>query len=113
IHRPVEWSIWALPSTELERIYKQLSEVTFNKEERNKSLAVYNIGIYKNLVQVQIKNWWREAVERENIGEVELEKLSEEQAEQVLLKKLGDYIYLHFNEGEDQKKKRLQQVSGK
>src|SRR5690606_2392207 len=39
IHRPVEWSIWALPSTELERIYKQLSEVTFNKEERNKSLA--------------------------------------------------------------------------
>jgi hypothetical protein len=30
-------------------------------------LAAYNIGIYNNLVKVQIKNWVKEAEEREEL----------------------------------------------
>lgn len=113
IHRPVEWSIWALPAAELEKIYTTLSNAVFSKEERNASLAAYNIGIYKNLVEVQFKNWWKEAQEREESGEAAPEQLTEVEAEKVLLKKLSDYIYLHFNEGEEQKKYRVQQITDK
>jgi molybdenum cofactor biosynthesis enzyme MoaA len=65
IHRPEEWSIWALPSETLEKIHTELSQVLFTKEERTGSLSAYNTGIYNNLVNVQIKNWWKEAGERE------------------------------------------------
>jgi len=113
IHRPVEWSIWALPAAELENIYNTLSNTVFTKEERSASIAAYNIGIYKNLVDVQFKNWLKEAQEREASGEAAPDKLSEVEAEKVLQKKLSDYIYLHFNEGEEQKKYRVQQINEK
>jgi hypothetical protein len=35
------------------------------------------------------------------------------EAEKVLLKKLSDYIYLHFNEGEEQKQYHIHQINEK
>ena len=113
IHRPVEWSIWALPANELKTIYNTLSNNVFTKEDRNAPLGAYNIGIYKNLVEVQFKNWWKESKDREASGESAPDQLSETEAEKVLLKKLRDYIYLNFNEGEEQKKYRVQQITDK
>jgi molybdenum cofactor biosynthesis enzyme MoaA len=113
IHRPVEWAIWPLPSAELSNIYKTLSEIVFTKQDRPSPLSAYNISIYKNLVDVQFKNWLKEAQEREAGGEAAPDMLSEVEAEKVLLKKLSDYIYLHFNEGEEQKKYHVQQINEK
>ncbi len=113
IHRPIEWSIWALPSEELTRLYQQLSTVVFGKEDRGGSLSAYNVSIYNNLVNVQFKNWLHEAIEREererNKTVVELES----DAQVFFENSLKDYIYTNFNEGEEQKKHRLQQVLDK
>lgn len=108
IHRPLEWSIWALPENELKQIYDTLSSATFSKEDRAAPLAAYNISIYKNLVQVQIKNWVQDAREREMRNEKpEGAALSNEDAKALLEKKIADYVYAKFNEGEEQKKYRL------
>ncbi len=108
IHRPIEWSIWALPSATLSDVYGQLSSVAYGKEDRTGSLSAYNISIYNNLVNVQIKNWLKEAVEREErestLTPVELEA----DAQQAFETALADYVYKNFNEGEEQKKYRLQ-----
>jgi hypothetical protein len=113
IHRPVEWAIWPLPSAELSNIYKTLSEIVFTKQDRPSPLSAYNISIYKNLVDVQFKNWLKEAQEREAGGEAAPDMLSEVEAEKVLLKKISDYIYLHFNEGEEQKQYHVHQINEK
>lgn len=113
IHRPVEWSIWALPPDELEKIYNQLSSVQFTKEERSAPLAAYNIGIYKNLVEVQIKNWWREAEERESQQTLSAHVMDEEHAKQLIEKNINNFIYMSFNEGEEQKKFRAQKIIAK
>lgn len=109
IHRPVEWSIWALPADELEKIYTSLSSVVFTKEERQTPIAVYNIIIYRNLIEVQIKNWKKEAQERtfEN-GPTFNASIDEVKAEKALFKKMEEYLSLNFEEGEEQKKHRLQ-----
>ena len=52
IHRPVEWSIWALPVPDLKRIHETLSEAIFEKNDRQGSLSSYNISIYDNLFSV-------------------------------------------------------------
>lgn len=110
IHRPEEWSIWALPSETLEKIHTELSQVLFTKEERTGSLSAYNTGIYNNLVNVQIKNWWKEAGEREirekdkTIVELEVD------AEIEFKKSLQDYVRSAFNDGEEQYKLRLQSI---
>jgi MoaA/NifB/PqqE/SkfB family radical SAM enzyme len=113
IHRPIEWSIWALPSQQLSQVYSQLSAVAFGKEDRAGPLSAYNIGIYNNLVNVQIKNWLKEAGEREerenNKTVVELEGDAQEFFEAAL----HDFVYASFNEGEEQKKYRLQNAIDK
>ena len=113
IHRPVEWSIWALPHAELEKIHAQLSTVEFTKEEKSGGLSAYSIGIYKNLVNVQIKNWVSEAKEREKRVAHTGPAISEADAKVLFEKKITDHIYSKFNEGEEQKKYRLQQLFAK
>jgi molybdenum cofactor biosynthesis enzyme MoaA len=110
IHRPIEWSIWALPSSELETIYTNLKNYHFSKEELKASLASYNIGIYKNLVEIQFKNWWKESIVRERSDEYKSIELTEQIAKHLLREKITKYIYLNTNEGEEQKKYRLQHL---
>ncbi|MBL7799986.1 MAG: radical SAM protein [Chitinophagales bacterium] len=103
IHRPEEWSIWALPSATLTEVYQQLSAVVFEKEDRAGSLSAYNISIYNNLVNVQIKNWLKEAIEREEREATKTPIELEEDAQVFFENALHDYIYVNFNEGEEQK----------
>lgn len=103
IHRPEEWSIWALPSSVLTEVYQQLSTANFAKEDRTGSLSAYNISIYNNLVNVQIKNWLKEAVEREEREAIKTPIELEEDAQVYFENALRDYIYANFNEGEEQK----------
>ena len=113
IHRPVEWSIWALPYEELSKLYEQLNAVQFSKEDKGGSLSAYNIGIYKNLVGVQIKNWVTEARERTE-SEIQVnETLTEADAKKLFEKKMHEYVYATFNEGEDQKQYKLQNLFDK
>lgn len=107
IHRPVEWSIWALPHSKISEVYQQLESIVFSKEDRVGSLAAYNIGIYNNLVKVQIKNWVKEAEEREELERTKTSFEIEGDAKEYFEKKLKEYIYANFNEGEEQKKYRL------
>lgn len=110
IHRPVEWSIWSLSAEELEKIYAQLGNFKFTNEEKSAPLATYNIGIYQNLVEIQFKNWWLDAIEREKTKEIPEVLVDENSARSLLKDKITQYIYLNTNEGEEQKKYRLQQV---
>jgi len=107
IHRPVEWSIWALSQSKISEIYSQLSSVSFSKEDRTTSLAAYNIAIYHNLVNVQIKNWIREAQEREELEKTKTSFDLEIDAKEYFEKKMKEHIYSTYNEGEGQKKYRL------
>lgn len=113
IHRPAEWAIWSLPHSELQNIYHTLHTVSFSKEETANSLAGYNSGIYNNLVNVQIKNWLREAKERESYVTPENEVVDNNKALQILEKNLTEFVYASFNEGEEQKKHRLQLLFNK
>ena len=113
IHRPIEWSIWALPSAELAKVHGQLGGVTFAKEDRTGSLSAYNIGIYNNLVNVQIKNWLKEAQEREERESQKTAIELEGDAQKFFEAALHDFIYANFNEGEEQKKYRLQNAVDK
>lgn len=61
IVRPQELSIWALPVQELTTIYKTLSTYTFSEPKPEEYQKNNNLNIYKNLVEVQIKNWLLEA----------------------------------------------------
>lgn len=110
IHRPAEWAIWPLPAAELSAIYQTLSAVVFAKEDRSSPLSAYNISIYKNLVEVQFKNWWQESTAREQLETTAAIQLDESKAEQLLKEKLTNQVYLHSDEGEDQKKYRLQNL---
>lgn len=113
IHRPAEWAIWSLSHSELQNIYNTLHKVSFSKEETANSLAGYNSGIYNNLVNVQIKNWLREAKERESYVAPENEIIDNNKAHQILEKNLTEFVYAHFNEGEEQKKHRLKLLFNK
>jgi molybdenum cofactor biosynthesis enzyme MoaA len=110
IHRPKEWAIWSLPSEQLREIHATLSAVEFGEPAGNTSIAAYNIGVYRNLADVQIRNWMREAEERE---QTEVTALTPDEAASALKKRLTAFIYDHFNEGEDQKRNRVKQLTEK
>ena len=110
IHRPVEWAIWPLPQPELCKIYEQLSAVQFLKEDRTGSISSYNLAIYKNLVEVQIKNWLLEAPDHEVKQVAEVAAVTETEAKELFEKKMTAFVYAEFNEGEEQKKYRLQNL---
>jgi molybdenum cofactor biosynthesis enzyme MoaA len=61
IMRPKELGLWSLSKTELEKIYTALKEHTFVSPGPEEYQKQHNIKIYKNLVEVQIKNWLDEA----------------------------------------------------
>jgi MoaA/NifB/PqqE/SkfB family radical SAM enzyme len=113
IHRPIEWSVWALPSIELKNVYGQLISVAFGKEDRVGSLSTYNISIYNNLVNVQIKNWLTEAIEREERENQKTPIELEGDAQEFFEAALHAYVYANFNEDEKQKKFRLQNTIDK
>jgi molybdenum cofactor biosynthesis enzyme MoaA len=96
IHRPIEWSIWALPYDELSNVYETLAATSFSKEDRPGGLSAYNIGIYNNLVQVQIKNWSIEAKNRSaeptETKETQTENSSHLAAKDYFRQKLSTYI---------------------
>ncbi|MEX0812902.1 MAG: radical SAM protein [Chitinophagales bacterium] len=113
IHRPADWSIWALPANELKEVYETLSKVEFESEYNYSSITTYNIGLYDNLVNVQIKNWWKEAEEREKIEKIKESNPAPVDAKSAVMKKLNNFIYTHFNEGEEQKKQKLTLIDEK
>lgn len=110
IHRPEEWSIWALPSKTLSEVYETLTNTAFGKEDRAGSLSSYNISIYNNLVNVQIKNWLKEAMEREAREKDKTIVELEEDAERAFKQTLKDYVYSAFNDGEEQNNYRYQNI---
>jgi molybdenum cofactor biosynthesis enzyme MoaA len=113
IHRPKELAIWSLPSEQLREIHATLSAVEFGEPAGNTSIAAYNIGVYRNLADVQIRNWMREAEEREQTEQTEVTALTPDEAASALKKRLTAFIYDHFNEGEDQKRNRVKQLTEK
>lgn len=110
VHRPVEWSIWALPHAEIKKIYEWLNTVRFSSEDRSSPIAAYNLGIYKSLVSVQINNWLADAIGRENIAQAKDWVVTESEAKELFQKKMTEYIYTRLNEGEEQKKYRLKNL---
>lgn len=110
IHRPVEWAIWSLPKNKLKKIVEELNAVQFSKQDRGGSLSFYNLAIYKNLVGVQFKNWLSEATDREVTVSNDVSVVSEIEAKELFEKKMTEFIYTKFNEGEEQKKFRIQNL---
>lgn len=113
IHRPVEWSIWALPHAELKKIYDTLSAVTFSSADKKNPLSGYNISIYNNLVNVQFKNWMNDALERTEVTQANTAIATESEAKAIFKKRMHEYVYNNFNEGEEQKKHRLNNIYNK
>ena len=110
IHRPIDWAIWSLPHAQLQQIHQQLSGIVFSSSDKASPLSAYNISIYNNLVRVQIKNWVTEALQREQSEIPVNDALTEENARVLFDKKMYDFVYNTFNEGEEQKKYRLQKI---
>jgi hypothetical protein len=113
IHRPVEWAIWSLPASELEIVYTTLSSSLHQYPESAVGLEKYNLNIFRNLVEVQIKNWWKESEQREETTQISLSQADNSSAQSLVIKNLTAFIYLHFNESDDQKKLRVSQLSDK
>jgi hypothetical protein len=104
IHRPAEWAIWPLPAAELSAIYQTISAGGFcTKEDRSSPLSAYNISIYKNLVEVQFKNWWEESIAREQLETTIEELVDEIKAEQLLKEKLTKHVYLTLTKARTKK----------
>ncbi len=116
IQRPEELSIWALPLEELSVVYDTLSGVHFSAADRSGSLSAFNIGIYNNLAQVQIKNWLIEAQNRS----VEIppsalleDSMNNEKAKELTEKKLSDFALSQFKDSIEQRSRRLTILFGK
>jgi molybdenum cofactor biosynthesis enzyme MoaA len=111
IQRPEEWSIWALPVPELEKVYNTLSSVEFTTQEKQGAISPYNIAIYKNLANVQIKNWLHEAKERAASrpaeSEQEEEVIDNLKAKAILEKSLSDFLGSNFKDSVEQRNRRL------
>jgi molybdenum cofactor biosynthesis enzyme MoaA len=113
IHRPTNWAIWSLPSKELETIYNKLSQIKFVNENDKHTIAKSNIKIYNGFAKVQLKNWWEESIDRENINDIIKEEITEEKATSIIKAKIKNYVYLNFDEGEEQKSLKLNALYSK
>jgi MoaA/NifB/PqqE/SkfB family radical SAM enzyme len=107
IHRPEEWSIWALPHQTLTQVYTSLSDAEFSKEDRTGSLSAYNISIYRNLVEVQIKNWVNEAKELESIQLHQETPISNAEAKAILIDNLTAFMMNITAENDSVKQEQL------
>lgn len=113
IHRPVSLAIWSLPSYKIEEIFNSLSQKKFKVNHSSNYIAKNNIRIYEGLAKTQLKNWLKEAQEREKVEDIVLEGLTEEKAKTVVKERIKNYIYLNYDEGEEQKKYRLKKIYSK
>lgn len=84
-----------------------------DRKDRGGGLSAYNISIYNNLVNIQIKNWLKEAIEREQRESIKTWVEIEGDNQQFFEDAMRDYIYSTYNEGEEQKKYRLQNAIDK
>jgi len=110
IHRPVEMALWPLPPQELWSIHRQLSAEVFTDPASDSGLGRYNLGIFKNLVDVQIRNWAKESEERSASEQEQLTGIDNRGAYDRLVKRISDHIYLTVNEGEEQKKLKIKRL---
>ncbi|MCF8257353.1 MAG: radical SAM protein [Flavobacteriales bacterium] len=112
IHRPKEWAIWSLPTDQLRDVHATLNAVDFGTEART-SIGSFNIGVYRNLADVQLRNWLREAEEREHTAEIATPALTPAEASTALMEKLTVFIDNNFDEGVEQKQNRVKQLAEK
>ena len=76
IMRPEDQAIWNLSAEELGVIYQTLSDAEIKpRVETSKWIYNYNINTYNNLVQHQIKDWLKEAEQRNLVNVVSSEEL--------------------------------------
>lgn len=68
---PEDQSIWNLDVATLQHIYDTLSAESFQGFAwKNPVLSLHNINIFRNFVNVQVKNWLHDALERaETVGQ--------------------------------------------
>jgi radical SAM protein with 4Fe4S-binding SPASM domain len=91
---PYREAIWTLPAATLEHLYQQLATATLPERPANCTQQVYdnNTRNFNNLVEVQIKTWWQQAVSRQQQLAQDLATLSGEELANNLTRRLQDYI---------------------
>jgi hypothetical protein len=94
-------------------VYTTLSSSLHQYPESAVGLEKYNQNIFRNLVEVQIKNWWIESEQREETTQISLSQADNSSAQSLVIKNLTSFVYLHFNESEDQKKQRINELISK
>jgi hypothetical protein len=94
-------------------VYTTLSSSLHQYPESAVGLEKYNLNIFRNLVEVQIKNWWKESEQREETTQISLSQADNSSAQSLVIKNLTSFVYLHFNESEDQKKQRINELISK
>jgi hypothetical protein len=90
---PEDQSIWNLPASELRRIYEALSAEQFQGFKwSNAAISIHNIGIFRNFVSVQVKNWWQDALAREATPQVERQSTHGIQTKAAFYEQLNAYL---------------------
>jgi MoaA/NifB/PqqE/SkfB family radical SAM enzyme len=90
---PEDQSIWNLPSEQLQHIYETLSAEQFQGFAwKNPALSIHNIGIFRNFVNVQVKNWWQDALQREAAPTETQEQPSGIQSKAAFYEQLNAYL---------------------
>lgn len=93
---PEDQSLWNLSSAELRHIYDTLSSVKFQAFKwANPALSIHNQGIFKNFVEVQILNWWKDAVQKESQKADQVVNLSSITTKEQFLLALREYLDAH------------------
>lgn len=95
IVHPEEQALWSLPQDQLQEIYDTLSVAKINpNKDTEKGLYKYNVNIYNNLVEQQVKTWL------ENSKKSDVKSIS---TEEVSIESLKAYLLNNYAE-KDQKK---------
>jgi len=104
---PHDEALWTLPADDLQHIYNFLSGKTILPGNgQNKSLCEANKNKFKNLVEVQIKQWLAEAREREKLKQ-KLVNAGKTDSGKLLLREIQDYINTDAYISDNQKEKGL------
>ena len=78
---PHREALWTMRAVDLKEIYEALAQQKPEEWSGAGSKSVYenNLKNYQNLVEVQIKNWWNDALKRERERANAIEQMNEEQ----------------------------------
>ncbi|GIV33319.1 MAG: hypothetical protein KatS3mg031_0854 [Chitinophagales bacterium] len=92
---PFDEALWTWGARRLEEVYRVLSAQHPADREAVCRKEVYhsNVTNYKNLVEVQIKNWWQQAVQKEQQKTQYLKTLSPAELREKLREQLLSYVY--------------------